>query len=134
MKVLENHKLSTKHCEGDYKPIYITNCVKCYPPDNQPSLNEIKNCQSHLIKELRSLKQTKVIIALGHIAHNALLKVFSQCLISFPFSHGSIHQMGQGKLLIDSYHCSKININSKRINVDMLSNIFKMAKEIAYKQ
>ena len=134
MKVLENHKLSTKHCEGDYKPIYITNCVKCYPPDNQPSLNEIKNCQSHLIKELRSLKQTKVIIALGHIAHNAILRVFSQCLTSFPFSHGSIHQIEQGKLLIDSYHCSKININSKRINVDMLSNIFKMAKEIAYKQ
>ena len=98
------------------------------------SLNEIKNCQSHLIKELSSLKQTKVIIVLGHIAHNAILRVFSQCLTSFPFSHGSIHQIEQGKLLIDSYHCSKININSKRINVDMLSNIFKMAKEIAYKQ
>jgi len=87
-----------------------------------------------LIKELRSLKQVKVIIALGHIAHNAIVRVLSQRLTSFSFSHGKIHQIEQGKLLIDSYHCSKININSKRVNVDMLSNIFMIAKEIAYKQ
>ena len=131
--ILKKNNLSIMHTNTKYKPIYITNSVKCYPPKNQPKLNEIKNCLFYLTEEFSNLKKLKIIVALGHIAHNAVLRAFSLCLSDYHFNHGKIHEINCGKFLLDSYHCSKMNINAGRLTKSMLSNIFKTAKKIAYK-
>ncbi len=131
-KVLNKHKLTLKRGSHNYKSIYITNAVKCYPPNNMPTLTEIKNCQVHLIREFNDLKHLKIIIALGHIAHTAVLRAFSLKLSLYPFSHGKIYKINSSKYLLDSYHCSKININSKRLDLESLSMVFKVAREMAY--
>ncbi|MED5430116.1 MAG: uracil-DNA glycosylase family protein [Pseudomonadota bacterium] len=133
-KVLNDHKFTIRDKYHNYKPIYITNSVKCYPPNNAPVLDEIKKCQRYLIQEFNDLKDLKVIIALGHIAHNAVLRAFSMKLSLFPFAHEKIHEINSSKFLLDSYHCSKININSKKLDISRLSKIFRIAKEIAYKR
>lgn len=132
LNILENNKLSANYFLNRYKPVYITNTIKCYPPENQPKLVEIKNCLPFLIQEFHKLKNLKVIVALGHVAHNTVLRAFSLNLSKFQFNHGKIHKISCKKLLLDSYHCSKINMNSRKLTSEMLLDIFKTAKKIAY--
>ena len=106
---------------------YITNAVKCYPPNNKPNISEINNCNTYLRYELESLSKLKVIIALGSIAHNSVLQSYSLIKQKYKFSHGSIHKINRNLVLIDSYHCSKININTKRLTLTMLINILNLA-------
>ena len=130
---LKKNRLSINNVKNGYKSVYITNSVKCYPPNNQPNLDEIKNCLTHLTQEFFLLKRLKVIIALGHIAHNSILRAYSLKMSNYKFSHGKIHKINERKLLIDSYHCSKININSKKLTNKMISDILNTAKEISYR-
>ncbi|MEC7864723.1 MAG: uracil-DNA glycosylase family protein [Pseudomonadota bacterium] len=107
---------------------YITNAVKCYPPKNKPNITEINNCNTFLKNELDSLKKLKVIIALGFVAHNSVLSAYSLVKNNYKFSHGKIHIICKDLVLIDSYHCSKINVYTKRLTISMLAEILKKAK------
>ena len=106
---------------------YITNAVKCYPPNNKPNGSEINNCNIYLKQELESLDNLKVIIALGSISHNSILKSYSLVKQKYKFSHGFAHKINRNLVLIDSYHCSKMNINTKRLTLAMLINILNLA-------
>ena len=107
----------------------ITNAVKCLPPQNKPVTEEIKNCNHFLQAELGSLPANAVIIALGTIAHDAVLRAFSLKLSSHKFAHAAEHQLEQ-KILIDSYHCSRYNTQTRRLTEDMFHAVFHRAKQI----
>ncbi len=133
-EVLKKSNLSIYSTRKNFKPVYITNSIKCYPPGNRPNLDEIKNCLPNLSQELLLLQKLKIIIALGRIAHNAVLKAYSLKLCDYQFTHGKIHKINNVKFLLDSYHCSKININVKKLTEKMLINIFKTAIQIVYEK
>ena len=120
-------KLSGINIENKLLQPYITNAVKCYPPNNKPNISEINNCNTFLKQELESLNNLKGIIALGLIAHNSILQAYSLVKQKYKFSHGFVHKINRNLVLIDSYHCSKININTRRLTLAMLINILNIA-------
>jgi len=105
----------------------ITNAVKCVPPQNKPLPIEIKTCSSYIKNELTSLKKPSVLLALGTIAHNAVLKTFAQRIADFKFGHCAVHPMPDGHVLIDSYHCSRYNTNTGRLTEAMFHQVFALA-------
>ena len=111
--------------------IFITNAVKCYPKNNKPSAIAINNCKVHTEKELNSLSNLRVIIALGAIAYYQILKLYGIEYKLNKFQHGHTVNLNKKTSLIASYHCSKLNFNTRRINITMLEKIFNKAKIIA---
>ena len=107
----------------------ITNSVRCVPPKNKPSTEEINNCKSFLLNTIISHKNLKVIIALGHIAHRSIISLHNLKQNNFPFSHGKEHCLGE-YTLIDSYHCSRYNTNTGRLTKKMFYEIFIKAKKL----
>ncbi len=110
--------------------IFITNVVRCYPEKNKPKASVINNCQRYNNIEIGNLSNIRVIISLGAIAYYQILKLYNICGISNKFEHGKITKLNKKISLISSYHCSKLNFNTKKINKKMLKNIFTKAKEI----
>ncbi|MFQ5471007.1 MAG: uracil-DNA glycosylase [Gammaproteobacteria bacterium] len=102
----------------------ITNAVKCLPPQNKPTTDEIKTCNHFLRNELRQLASGTIILALGTIAHNAVLKAFDLKIKDFRFSHGAMHSFPDGKCLYDSYHCSRYNTQTGRLTQQMFDDVF----------
>ena len=109
--------------------IFITNAVKCYPKNNKPSTVVINNCKVHTKKELSSLSNLKVIITLGSIAYYQILKLYNVERKLNKFKHGQSINLNAKTILIASYHCSKLNFNTYRINIEMLEQIFNKAKK-----
>tara|TARA_Y100000768_G_scaffold261227_1_gene198990 strand:+ start:193 stop:777 length:585 start_codon:yes stop_codon:yes gene_type:complete len=109
--------------------IFITNAVRCYPEKNKPNTTVINNCQRHNYSEIKKLTNVKVIISLGSVAYYQVLKLYNICGISNKFIHGNIIKLNKKISLISSYHCSKLNFNTKRIDKDMLKEIFIKAKK-----
>jgi len=107
----------------------ITNAVKCLPPQNKPTGEEINICNSFLAEELDTLKKGSVIIALGSIAHNAVLKAKGLKLSQYKFGHNVQHDL-DNVTLIDSYHCSRYNTQTKRLTPAMFKDVFKAARKI----
>lgn len=107
----------------------ITNAVKCLPPENKPLGGEITQCNDYLGVELRQLPGSSVVIALGTIAHNAVLRASGHKVSEFKFGHGHQHALGSGHWLIDSYHCSRYNTQTRRLTVSMFREIFRLAGE-----
>jgi len=108
----------------------ITNAVKCLPPQNKPLPEEIRQCNSYLRNELLQLRDGSVIMALGKIAHDAVLRALELRLAAYPFGHGHSHRLADGKLLIDSYHCSRYNTQTRRLTREMFADIFRRAREL----
>ncbi|MCZ6561243.1 MAG: uracil-DNA glycosylase [Gammaproteobacteria bacterium] len=108
----------------------ITNAVKCLPPENKPTGDEINTCNVYLASELDRLPDSSVVLALGTIAHRAVLKACRQKLSAFPFAHGAEHKL-QNFRLVDSYHCSRYNTQTRRLNREMFLRVFKRAKSLA---
>jgi len=108
----------------------ITNAVKCLPPQNKPTGDEIRECNAYLKAELDSLAGKKLLIALGSIAHNAILKALGLKLSSCKFAHLAEHQLPGGYTLIDSYHCSRYNTQTKRLTPEMFKAVFARAREL----
>ena len=129
---LTKNFLSTSNYKKNFNPIYITNTVKCYPPFNKPTSYELNECINHLINEVSILKKLKVIIALGFIAHNAVLDMFSLQKSKYKFKHKKKIWLDKKIILLDSYHCSKLNINTKRLTIKQFVSIIAIAKELAY--
>lgn len=113
---------------------YITAAVRCAPPDNKPVPLEFKRCRSYLVQELRLLRQTKVVIALGKIAFDAFLTAYRENGGAVPkprpkFGHGSSTQLPDGLRLICSYHPSQQNTFTGKLTQPMFQNIFARARE-----
>ena len=102
----------------------ITNAVKCVPPGNRPLAAEIRSCNTFLSRELKSLPHLETVLALGGLAHQAILDAVGARRSAFPFAHGAVHDPADGLLLVDSYHCSRLNTNTGRLTWTMFTRIF----------
>ena len=94
----------------------ITNAVKCLPPGNRPNASEIANCSEWLAREIAQLPDDGLVLALGAIAHRAVLRVLGHRPVDFRFGHAAEHALPDGRRMIDSYHCSRYNVNTGRLD------------------
>lgn len=108
----------------------ITNAVKCLPPANKPRPEEVATCRRWLSAELAG-GQPKVILALGRIAHEAVLDAFELRRAAYRFAHGAEHALPGHPLLIDSYHCSRYNTQTRRLTEAMFVEVLSKAAERA---
>ena len=108
----------------------ITNAVKCLPPQNKPTTAEVKQCGVFLAAELQALKAGSVVIALGSIAHAAVLRTLAIKLTTHKFGHAEEHQISDGLVMIDSYHCSRYNTQTRRLTEPMFQAVFARAKAL----
>jgi len=110
----------------------ITNAVKCLPPQNKPETVEIRTCNRFLAGELEHAAEVRVILALGGIAHKAVLQAQKIKPGSFTFAHGARHELpdtGIGdRILIDSYHCSRYNTQTRRLTEESFAEVFVVAR------
>jgi uracil-DNA glycosylase family 4 len=107
----------------------ITNAVKCLPPANKPEPAEIRTCNRFLAEELAALPAGARILALGLIAHQAVLRAFGLKLKDHPFAHGSDHRLPNGRRLVSSYHCSRYNTQTRRLTPEMFEAVFRQLQE-----
>jgi len=106
----------------------ITNSVKCVPPENSPTPEEIRTCRRFLSAELQALAKPTVLLALGTIAHESTLRSFDLKPTNYKFAHGAEHALPGGHWLIDSYHCSRYNTQTRRLTEEMFEAVFAKAK------
>jgi uracil-DNA glycosylase family 4 len=109
----------------------ITNAVKCLPPGNKPLPQEIRCCNSYLHNELAALPSVQVILALGRVAHEAVVRACGLPRSAFAFAHAREHALGGTRRLIDSYHCSRYNTQTRRLTAIMFKAVVARACELA---
>ena len=108
----------------------ITNAVKCLPPANKPTGQEINECNAFLAEELNHINDEYVVVALGTVAHQAVLKAKGLKPAGYKFGHGTQHALPQGGILVDSYHCSRYNTQTRRLTTAMFEQIFEKARSL----
>ena len=116
------------------KSTYITNILKCVPPEDKPLSNEISNCSIFFDKEISSLKKLKVIVTLGKVAFDNCIKLFKQKFDirkKFIFKHNKTQLLPNGLIILSSYHPSPRNVNTKLISQKMMVRLFEKAKHLA---
>jgi uracil-DNA glycosylase len=109
----------------------ITNSVKCVPPGNKPLPAEIATCNRYLAAELRAAPPGTVLLALGAIAHGAVLRALGLKQSACAFAHGAEHGLPRGLTLVDSYHCSRYNTNTRRLTPAMFNAVVARASALA---
>jgi uracil-DNA glycosylase family 4 len=102
----------------------ITNAVRCVPPANKPVGDEIKSCRMFLAREIEAMQSLSVIVALGLIAHNAILATLGLRQNHCKFTHGAQYPLPSGHVMADSYHCSRYNTNTGRLTETMFHDVF----------
>ena len=107
----------------------ITNAVRCVPPENKPTGPETTTCRSFLVSEVAGMTRLKVILALGGLAHGAVLATLDERKSAFKFRHGAWHQLSNGLILADSYHCSRYNTNTRKLTELMFHEVFERITE-----
>lgn len=126
-----NRPVSRSRDDGlKLKNCRITNAVKCVPPANKPTGAEINTCSGFLRTELEGLPAHTVILALGRIAHNAVLKALDLKQSAYGFGHGRQHALDNGHWLVDSYHCSRYNTQTGRLTEQMFIDVLKQARNL----
>jgi uracil-DNA glycosylase family 4 len=124
--------------EGDYREepddglrlrgVAIVNSVKCVPPQNKPTPDEIATCtRTYFRPALAALPNVRILVALGRIAHDAVVRSAGGRLAVFPFGHLAEHALPDGRRLVDSYHCSRYNQNTNRLTRRMFEDVFERA-------
>ncbi len=116
-----NDRLRLKGCR-------ITNAVKCVPPRNRPVGDEISTCNRYLRRELEQLPDQAIVLALGGIAHRAVLKARGLRQALYPFAHNALHALPGGLRLLDSYHCSRYNTQTRRLTPAMFDDVMRRAR------
>jgi len=115
---------------------YITTALKCVPPEDKPTLLELKTCSKYFKEEMNLLKNINIIIALGKVAFDTCIKFYREIYLfknkDYTFAHGAKYQLPDNKILIGCYHPSPRNVNTKRINLDKMVKLFNDAKKIVY--
>lgn len=109
------------------RDVWITAAARCAPPQNKPALAELDACRPFLAEELSLLPRRRVHLALGRIAHDAVLRIYGVRLAAFPFAHGAEHRLPDARLLVDCYHCSRQNTNTGRLTWPMFLSAFRQA-------
>jgi uracil-DNA glycosylase family 4 len=109
----------------------ILNAVRCVPPQNKPTPEEIKTCREFLAPNLERLPNLRVVVALGQIAHQSAIKALGGKLPKYRFAHLAEHVMPSKTRLIDSYHCSRYNQNTGRLTAEMFDAVF--ARAVTYR-
>lgn len=107
----------------------ITNAVKCVPPANKPLPLEVQTCNHYLAAELGTLASGSVLLALGRIAHEAIMRALNLKPRLFPFAHAAQFELPNGRHLIDSYHCSRYNTQTGRLTEAMFDEVFERVRE-----
>ena len=107
----------------------ITNAVKCLPPENKPQPDEVRQCNRYLRSEIAALPRTAAILALGAIAHQAVLLALDLKRAEYRFAHGARHALPDGRVLFDSYHCSRYNTQTRRLTEVMFREVFEAVAE-----
>lgn len=120
------------------KDAYITAAVRCAPPQNKPTPAEIANCSTFLDREMATLKNVKVVVALGKIGFDAYLNYLKRAGLlaskaSFKFGHGAYYELPDGRILLCSYHPSLQNTNTGKLTEKMFLEIFKKARKLIEK-
>ncbi len=100
----------------------ITNAVRCVPPENKPTPLEAAQCRPFLVAEIAAMARLEIVLALGAIAHDAVLASLSQKRSAYKFAHGALHRVGH-LVLADSYHCSRYNTNTRRLTPAMFEAV-----------
>jgi uracil-DNA glycosylase family 4 len=106
----------------------ITNAVKCLPPENKPEPAEIKTCNRYLADELEGSPEVRVIVALGLVAHKAVLMALGLRQSALAFAHGARHRLPDCRVLIDSYHCSRYNTQTRRLTAEGFHDVFRLIR------
>ena len=110
------------------KGCMISNAVRCVPPENKPTPAEITNCRPFFEARVAALPKLRVMLALGRIAHDQTLTALGLKKTLYPFVHGARHDIGNGRVLYDSFHCSRYNTNTRRLTVAMFRDVFTAIK------
>ena len=108
----------------------IINAVRCVPPQNRPTPAEIRACNGFLKAELEARGSLRVLLALGRIAHDAVLMAHGLVRARYPFAHGALHELPRGRVLLDSYHCSRYNTQTGRLTPVMFDEIILTARRL----
>jgi len=108
----------------------ITNAVKCLPPQNKPTTAEVDECNAYLKAELATVGEGGVVLALGAIAHRAVLKALGMKQSANGFGHGAEHDLPGGRTLLDSYHCSRYNTQTRRLTDEMFHAVIRRARQL----
>jgi uracil-DNA glycosylase family 4 len=111
--------------------VRITNAVKCLPPENKPTTAEANTCLGFLAHEISALPVTTVILALGTIAHRSVVRLSGAKLSEHTFAHGAEHALPDGRRLVDSYHCSRYNTQTRRLTESMFVDVLARARALA---
>ncbi len=109
----------------------IANAVRCVPPRNLPTPAETRTCNPFLAAEIAAMPRLRVVVALGLLAHDAVLRAFGRRLAAHRFAHGALHDLGPGPRLADSYHVSRYNTNTGRLTTPMFEAVVENACRIA---
>jgi len=132
---ISNQNYSTSLKDGlKLKSTFITNILKCVPPNDKPLKTEINKCSNYFNSELEILKNLKVIVTLGKVAFDNCIKYYKQTYQikkKFTFKHGEKYNLPNGCILIPSYHPSPRNVNTKLINQKMFNKLFSTAKKLS---
>jgi uracil-DNA glycosylase family 4 len=102
----------------------VTNAVRCVPPENRPTGGETAACRAYLKDEIAALTELEAILALGTVAHQSVAKALGLRRKDVPFAHGALHELDGGLVLADSYHCSRYNLNTRRLTEAMFHAVF----------
>ena len=128
---LSNKPVSESASDGlKLKNCRITNAVKCLPPQNKPTTDEVKSCNRFFKQEIAGLKPGTVLLALGSIAHNAILRTLELKQGQYKFGHLHEYALPDGLWLLDSYHCSRYNTQTKRLTEEMFQQVFARAQQL----
>ena len=139
-KSLHSVKISNQNFSNNIKDglilksTYITNILKCVPPGDKPTNNELRSCSNYFVKELDYLKNLKVIVTLGKVAFDNCLKIYKtrfNVSKKITFKHNKKYLLPDGRILIACYHPSPRNINTKVVTSSMINQLFRKAKKIA---
>lgn len=110
--------------------VRITNAVRCVPPENKPTPEEAKTCGGFLKAEIAAMPNLRVLVSLGRISHEAVLRVLGHRQAAFPFAHGAVHRLSDRLTLADSFHCSRYNTNTGKLTVEMFERVFEAAAKL----
>ena len=109
--------------------LYTAPVCRCVPPNNKPTMEEMVNCQPYLEREL-DLIRPKVLVALGRIAFDRILRIFAIKDMSLTFAHNLVHEIQVGRYLVCSYHPSRQNTQTGRLSTAMFDKVWKTAREL----
>lgn len=123
-----------KHAEDGFMlhNVRITNAVRCVPPQNKPTPDEVKSCAGFLMDEIANMPNLQLVLCLGRVSHEAFLRVLKLPVKQYPFGHGAQHTVflpdGRQVALLDSYHTSRYNIQTNRLTFDMFKKLINSSR------